>query len=73
MEHEIVRSVAAAQKDAQAADALARQHQPHIKAEVPDGSSPPDCCIFIFESLLLNTINTKTVYSKFIPIPTGCV
>ena len=57
MEHEIVRSIAAAQKDAQAADALARQHQPHIKAEVPDGSSPPDCCVFIFESLLSESQN----------------
>lgn len=33
MEHEIVRSVAAAQKDAQAADALVRQYLPFIKAE----------------------------------------
>ena len=30
MEHEIVRSVAAAQKDAQAADALVRQDLPFI-------------------------------------------
>ena len=33
MEHEIVRSVAAAQKDAQTADALVRQYLPFIKAE----------------------------------------
>ena len=33
MEHEIVRSVAAAQKDAQASDALVRQYLPFIKAE----------------------------------------
>ena len=33
MDHEIVRSVAAAQKDAQAADALVRQCLPFIKAE----------------------------------------
>ena len=33
MEHEIVRRVAAAQKDAQDADALVRQYLPFIKAE----------------------------------------
>ena len=33
MEHEIVRSVAAAQKDVQAADALVQQYLPFIKAE----------------------------------------
>lgn len=33
MEHEIVRSVAAAQKDVQTADALVRQYLPFIKAE----------------------------------------
>lgn len=33
MDHEIIRSVAAAQRDAQAADALIRQYLPFIKAE----------------------------------------